>query len=398
MKLKLLLTILAISLISPGNAYAYGDPNTVLFEISNHIIGFISEFTYDLYSGVAAVYKRVFLLICLISFPLISYAYLQGKIGLESIISFVLSLNIISAITFNVDTFLAVVYEPFFSGVYRFASFIANTSADIEYRGGNGVKEMFTGIYGSVDDLSGEIDEVSAREGLSPITDFKTSILLTVFIFIIKMIFFVLCAIFTAFFTLTIVRAHMIMIVMPVTLSLLPFQSMRAYGFNHLKLLLREGLTVIFYIISISISIKLVGELQNTANGLEEAKHILDFSFLVAAITTPLIGIILMFSSAGLAASILNVVGGGNVMSGRAITKAAGLAVAGRALGARGVGFVSKKSSGAMNNNWNNLAKMGQGSSPISQRSMASSLGLRNYSRGSNNSGYGSNFDKKATT
>jgi hypothetical protein len=255
----------------------------------------------------------------------------------DTVIAFLLAIFLSASIALNKDNFVTFIYNPFFETLYNFASFIARISAGDTYNGGGGVESMFASIYDSSSKLVKILDDMSERIDVSLFSILKVvGLMLT--IFIIKFLFLFLVALFVIKFTVTIFSAHIIMIIMPITLSLFPFKSLRPYSFNHLKSLFQYGLTIIFYCIAISISIYLIEQIRETADEIGNAEEItISFQFLLSAIITAGMGYIMLVSSNEFASKILNVAGNANVLANKAMNRMATIASIGATATGAGV-------------------------------------------------------------
>lgn len=338
MKLKLLLFTLLFCLLFTNNAHA--SSMNLLFDISNDIVGLVEGFTMRLYEAVAVSYRQIYFLLCSIILPAVIYSYVKNKISEETVVSFFIAIFLSATIALNKNNFITFIYKPFFDTLYGFASYIANVSNDNYYGGGGGVESMFANIYTSSDKLVEILDDMQGKINVSLFSVFKAfAIVLT--ILIIKFLFLFLVALFVIRFTVAVFSAHIIMIIMPITLSLFPFKSLRPYGFNHIKCLFQYGLTVIFYCISISISAYLIDGIQDIAKSLDySAENGITYQFLLSAIITAGMGYIMLLSSNEFASKILNVAGNANILANKAMNKMATFAAGAGVI--QGAGIIAK--------------------------------------------------------
>lgn len=322
MKLKSILFTLVFCLLFTNNAHA--SPMSLLFDISRDVIGLVESFTMRLYEAVAIAYKQVYFLLCSIVLPAVIYSYVKNKINEETVISFFIAIFLSATIALNKNNFISFIYNPFFDTLYGFASYIANVSGgNYQISGGGGVETMFANIYESSGTFITILNNMRDQIDVSLSNMFKVmAIMLT--ILIIKFLFLFLVSLFVIRFTVTVFSAHIIMIIMPITLSLFPFKSLRPYSFNHIKCLFQYGLTVIFYCIAISISISLIEQLNITAQASDNVgEQALSYQFLLSAIITAGLGYIMLLSSNEFASKILNVAGNANILANKAMNRMA---------------------------------------------------------------------------
>ncbi|MDD2840012.1 MAG: type IV secretion system protein [Rickettsiales bacterium] len=342
MKLKLLLFTLLFCLLYTNNAHA--SSMNLLFDISNDIIGLVEGFTMRLYEAVAVSYRQIYFLLCSIILPAVIYSYVKNKINEETVVSFFIAIFLTATIVLNKDNFITFIYKPFFDTLYGFASYIANVSSDNYNSSAGGVETMFGNIYTSSDQLIEILDKMQEKVNISLFSVFKGfAVILT--ILIIKFLFLFLVSLFVIRFTVAVFSAHIIMIIMPITLSLFPFKSLRPYSFNHIKCLFQYGLTVIFYCISISISAYLIDGIQEIAKSLDgSGENIITYQFLISAIITAGLGYIMLLASNEFASKILNVAGNANILANKAMNRIAAF-TAGAGL-IQGAGLLAKYGAG----------------------------------------------------
>lgn len=296
-----------------------------LFNISNNIIVKVQEFSINMFHNIALGYRDLYKLMLMIVFPMIFYAYAKNKIDEEVVITFFIAVMISSFIALKQHYFKYFIYDPFFDTLDNMTSFIIQS---VKFGGesnfGNKVGNILGIMYDRIGEFNEDLDKIKSNIDFG-ITNFLKPLALVLTIWLLKIIYIFLVAVFAVNYITYMVSANVIIIIMPITLSLFPFKSLRPYAFNHIKYLFQIGLTIVFQCIAVALTIYLMGDiLMMTKELINNGDSILNYSFMVSSIITAGLGYLLLLKSNDFSSRILNVAGGSNLLANSAMNKMAG--------------------------------------------------------------------------
>ena len=314
----------------PSIAFASSD--AILYDISVQAIDLSQAFTKAIYIAIATQYKGIYVLLCIISFSILIYCYLQGNASMDTLFVFLTTIYISSAIALNYDTFHSIIYKPFFTMLYNMCAFVVTVASGHQSKPVDGASGMFNLIFDSIiqfDKVIETIKEKASFSILSPSSWIK-NIAYVLEIFMVRFLILFLSAYFTVKFTISVVLINMLMTMMPITLSLFPFKNYRSYAYNNFKNILFYGLVAIFSAMAMSLTIYLLGGMM------KQDINELSFETFMSFITVGLLGYLLIHSSGELSAKLINTTNS-NMFSSSAVTKVAGALTAISTLGAGGL-------------------------------------------------------------
>lgn len=328
---------IVLFLILPSIAFASSD--NFFYEISAKTIDLSQAFTRQIYIGIATQYRGIYLLLCIISFSILIYCYLQSNASMDTLFVFLTTIYISSAIALNYDTFHSIIYEPFFTMLYNMCAFVVTVASGHHSKPVDSVQDMFKLISDSMmkfHAVMGKIKENASFSILSPSSWIK-NIAYVLEIFMVRFLILFLSAYFTVKFTISIVLINMLMTMMPITLSLFPFKNYRSYAYNNFKNILFYGLVAIFSAMAMALTIFLLD------NIMKQDINELSFETFMSFITVGLLGYLLIHSSGELSAKLINTTNS-NMFSSSAVTKVAGALTAISTLGGGlGTAFLARK-------------------------------------------------------
>lgn len=295
-----------VILFMPANAFAY-DGNSITYSIAAKMIDVTEHFSLSLFFAIAEAYKPLYLKIATIGLIIILSKYLFTKVPpIMDMISFIIALVISSAIAFNPGFFKTIVYDLFFETLYNFNQFIVKQAA-------NDMKGMKAISFSSISGMFKTIDL-----SLMGISDFAYKLteqndgffgdwLLRIQALLISLLYLFIGCYFLIIFSVSILGAHMMIILMPITLSLYPFRKFRHYFSNSINGMFHYGLTTVFACIALCLTLFLCGDLTIEADRLKaEGIKEIPADFLVGSIMIGFLAIFIIKMSTEFASRIMN--------------------------------------------------------------------------------------------
>lgn len=249
--LKLILVLIAILIVfTPTQSFAN---ESITYSIAGKMIDTTERFTLSLYESIARAYYSVYVKISTIGLTLILAKYLFTKVPpLREMMSFSIAMLLSSAIAFDPDLFKFLVYDTFFDTLYRFDQFVIQSSANNM----PGIKMIsfnsLSGMFKTVDMSLMAISDFALKTAHDA-SIFPNGIFLKLEAYFIFLLYLFIGTYFLIIFTISIFGAHMMIIVMPITISLYPFQRFRHYLSNCFSGMLHYGLVTVFACVAISL-------------------------------------------------------------------------------------------------------------------------------------------------
>jgi hypothetical protein len=256
--------------------------------------------------------------------------------------------------------FVDIIYNPYFSILKKSLAFVMSFSGDVSYQKTDNLSDLFTNIYNSTNIYTSRLDQISdfgwgsISEGIFNIGRFITFF---INVLILKSLFFITSVIFVVKFIMIIFYIHIILVFLPISLSLLPFRSLRPYIFHNFKLLIQFLLNVIIMAMGISITLYALSELnQLPIESIGSYQDGIGGVFLWSSVISAIVGASTIWTSGYLSSLILSAMGLPPSISSRVVSsaikskdalhKAGGMMYRGfnssRNIATRGVGFVNQ--------------------------------------------------------
>lgn len=358
MKFKLIITTLLIFLL-PSLAMA----DVITSQIAVNMIDVTKRLSLHLFTEIAAAYSVLYVKIATIGFIIILTKFLFTRVvPVNIMISFMLSLTISSAIAFNPTIFKIVVHDTFFKALYNLDQFIVvSASNELSSIRGLGFNSLI-GVFAAIDN---SLMEISAF-AFNSIKD--TNLLATPLIFIQALVIFILYLMvgiyFLWVFTVSIFGIYMMMILMPITISLYPFQRFRQYLTNSIQGMFYYGLITVFASVAIAIVVFISNDLVTQSIQLKEEGADIPPSFFMGAIIVGLLSIQIIKMTPEFASRISNA-------SSSQLGGAFAMIATGTAAVAKGAGMITGagKSKTSSSNNTNSSSGNGAGTGTNNGRS-----------------------------
>lgn len=286
--------------------------DTIIYGISSRMIDTTEKFSLGLYNSIAIAYKPLYVSIAIIGLTLMMLKYMYtGVTPIREMISFLFSMMISSAFAFDSQLFKSVIYDTFFDTLYRMNQFVIQSNAqnmtEIGYINFDNIEGMFQTIDNSLMTIVKFAWNVwSQNDGVltSAALFFEALIVLLLYVFI--------GVYFMVIFTISIFGAHMMIILMPITLSLYPFKKFRQYTTNSIMGVFYYGLVTLFVCISISLVVYITNDLVLEANQLMDEANAtgsdikFPADFLIGSIMVGLLSIFIIKIAPEFASKLLN--------------------------------------------------------------------------------------------
>lgn len=355
-----------IFLMFNNDAFASDLTYSLTYSIASRMIDATEYFTMSLFSSISEAYRPLYLKIASIGLIIILLKFMVTNVPpVQEMLSFTIAMMLSSTLAFDPEFFHEIVYNTFFDTLYRLDQFVVQSSASNLPKSSNINFDSLEGVFRTVDaGLMGISDFASkvARE-----TTGWSNIPLLLESWIIYLLYLFICTYFLVVFTISIFGAHMMIILMPITISLYPFKKFRSYSTNCISGMFHYGLVTVFACVSISLVVFISNDLVVEANQLKEAAAIsgepleIPSGFLTASIMVGFLAIFFIKISTEFASRVLNsatsqvggmfpmmIAGAATLAKGSAGAAkiAAPAAVVGGAYGARGAASALKQFQG----------------------------------------------------
>ena len=301
-----------IILLTSSNAFASDSLTySLTYSLAARIIDATEYFTMSLFYSISEAYRPLYLKIASIGLIIILLKFMVTNVApVKEMLSFTIAMMLSSALAFDPEFFHEIVYNTFFDTLYRFNQFIIQTSANNLPKVANINFDSLEGMFQTVDaGLMGISDFASKvaedNKGWSDIPLFLES-------WIIYFLYLFICTYFLIIFTISIFGAHMMIVLMPITISLYPFQRLRSYSTNCFNGLFHYGLVTVFACISISLVVFISNDLVVEANQLRADAETagtpltIPSGFLTASIMVGFLSIFFIKISTEFASRVLN--------------------------------------------------------------------------------------------
>jgi hypothetical protein len=307
-KSKFLFLAGLLLVLAPTNAFA---SDSLTYSIAARMIDATEHFTLSLFDSIAAAYKPLYINIATIGLIVILTKYLFTRVApIREMLSFSIAMMLSSAVAFHPDIFQVVVYDTFFDTLYRFNQFVIQTSAvnmpAVSGESFNSLEGLFKTVDSGLMGISNFASDV-ARDNKG-----WTDIPLFLEAWIIYLLYLFISTYFLIIFTVSIFGAHMMIVLMPITISLYPFKRCRNYSTNCFNGMFHYGLVTVFSCVAISLVIFIANDLVMEANQLREEALVsggdlkIPAGFLTAAIMVGLLSIFFIKISTEFASRVLN--------------------------------------------------------------------------------------------
>jgi hypothetical protein len=297
-----------ILLLIPINAFA-GD--SITYSIAAKMIDTTERFSLTLFYSIAEAYKPLYTSIATIGLLLILTKYLFTRVApLREMTSFFVALTLSSAIAFDADLFKEVVYDTFFDTLYSFDQFVIQASASNMPNIAGVSFDSLSGMFRTIDTSLMEISNFAF--GVTEDNKGWTDIPLFIEACFIYLLYLFIGTYFLVIFTISIFGAHMMIIMMPITISLYPFKRFRHYAGNCINGMLHYGLVTVFACVAISLVVFISNDLVVEANKLREEAAAtgrdltIPADFLTASIMIGFLSIFVIKISTEFASRVLN--------------------------------------------------------------------------------------------
>lgn len=285
--------------------------DSLTYKIAGKMIGITQSFSLNLFENIALAYKSTYVHIATIGLILILSKYLfTRQPPIKEMISFMISLVVASAIAFNVDLFKVIIYDTFFDTIYRFDQFVIQSSSlDIKNSSADfrDLSSLFSAVDNAVMGVGAFALEVASENEFGwrtiPIW-LEAGVIFLLFLFVITY--------FLVMFTVSIFGAHMMIILMPITISFYPFKSLRVYSHNCFKEMFYYGIITVFLSIAVSLVISITNDLviqadKIRADALEnEIAVVIPVTFFIGAIIIGFMSIFFLKIAPEFASKVLN--------------------------------------------------------------------------------------------
>lgn len=312
-KLNLWLVSLLTLVSWPNISFA---SDSITYSIAGKMIDSTERFTMSLYSSIGAAYQDLYVKIAGIGLVLILSKYLFTRVPpLREMTSFSIAMIISSAIAFDPVLFKSLVYDTFFDTLYRFDQFVIQSSASnmpgIKLVTFNSLSGMFKTVDASLMEISKFALETAHEVDLAS-WDMGKAIVLRLEAYIIYLLYLFIGAYFLVIFTVSIFGAHMMIIMMPITISFYPFQRFRHYLGNCINGMFYYGLITVFACIAISLVVYISDDLVVEAARIDAARNAgnteeqFPADFLTAAIMIGFLSIFIIKVSSEFASRVMN--------------------------------------------------------------------------------------------
>lgn len=305
MALKAIIILFAaLTILNPVDAFA---TDSITYNIAENILNTTQSFSLELFGKIAGAYKDLYIKIAGIGLVIILSKYLFTRVvPVKDLLGFLIAMTISSSIALNADIFKLLVYDTFFEALYNFDQFIVQASASqmpgITMITFNSLSGVFDTIDSSLMGISSFAHDIFTKSSL-----IFNGAALMIESFIIYFLYLFIGLYFLVIFTVSIFGAHMMIILMPVTLSLYPFKRFRHYFSNCVNGMLHYGLTTVFCCVAISLVVFICNDLVIEAKKLEaEGIEEIPADFLTASIMVGFLSIFLIKMSTEFASRVLN--------------------------------------------------------------------------------------------
>ena len=305
MKLKNL--YLPIFALFPFSAFA---SDSITYSIAAKMIDTMQYFSLGLFHSIAAAYKPLYVSIAIIGLTILTLKYMwTGITPIKEMFSFLLSMMISSSFAFDSYLFKTVIYDTFFDTLYALNQFVIAANSqnmmDIGNMSFNSIEGMFRTIDNSLMYIAKFAWSVWKQND-----NFLTSTAIFFEAIIIYLLYLFIGVYFLIIFSVSVLGAHMMIILMPITLSLYPFKKFRQYTTNSLMGMVYYGLVTLFACISISLVVFIADGLVVDAKNLTDAaaggKISFPADFFTGSIMIGLLSIFIIKMAPEFASRVLN--------------------------------------------------------------------------------------------
>lgn len=298
-----IILFVALFILGPVEVFA---ADSITYSIAEKMLNTAESFSLNLFEKIAEGYKGLYIKIASIGLMIILCKYLFTRVvPVKDLLGFLITMTISSSIALNADTFKLLVYDTFFDALYNFDQFIVQASADqmpgINMITFNSLSGVFNTIDASLMGISSFAFDIFHKSSII------FSIVSLIESLIIYFLYLFISLYFLVIFTVSIFGAHMMIIMMPITLSLYPFKRFRHYFSNCINGMLHYGLTTVFACVAISLVVFICNDLTIKANELEaQGATEIPPDFLTGSIMVGFLSIFLIKMSTEFASRVLN--------------------------------------------------------------------------------------------
>jgi hypothetical protein len=308
-KSKFLFLASLLLVLAPTNSFA---SDSLTYSIAARMIDATEHFTLSLFDSIAAAYKPLYINIATIGLIVILTKYLFTRVApIREMLSFSIAMMLSSAVAFDTDIFQVVVYDTFFDTLYRFNQFVIQTSTvnmpAVSGESFNSLEGLFKTVDSGLMGISNFAGDVASDN-----KSWVSNIPVLLESWIIYLLYLFVSTYFLIIFTVSIFGAHMMIVLMPITISLYPFKRCRHYSINCINGMFHYGLVTVFACVAISLVLFIANDLVVEANQLREEaafsgeKLTIPAGFLTASLMVGFLSIFFIKISTEFASRVLN--------------------------------------------------------------------------------------------
>jgi hypothetical protein len=292
-------------ILLPNQAFAMNG-DSASYQLASKLITAVENLSLFLYSSIAAAYSSLFIKIATIGLTVIlAKCAITRIVPLKDMINFCIAIIISSSIAFNSDLFQSIFYDTFFDTLYRLDQFIVQSAANnmpgVRNLNFHSLYEMFESVDNSFAAIRDFAFEVANNQGT-----LTGSIITKIEALLIAILYIFTGCYFLIVFTVSILAAHMMLVLMPITISLYPFRKFRGYFFNCIRGMLHYGLVTLFACVAVSLDVFITNDLIGEAdrmldNGISDLPN----AFVTESLMIAFISILLIKMSSEFASRVL---------------------------------------------------------------------------------------------
>ncbi len=292
-------------ILLPSQAFA-ANGDSVSYHLASKLITAVENLSLFLYSSIATAYLSLFVKIATIGLTIILSKYaITRTVPLKDMMNFCITIVISSSIAFNADLFKSIFYDTFFDALYRLDQFVVQSAASnipgVRNLNFHSLSEMFEAVDNSFAAIRDFAFEVANNQGtLTGSIVTKIEALLIAILYIFTGCYFLIV------FTVSILAAHMMLVLMPITISLYPFRRFRGYFSNCVRGMLHYGLVTMFACVAVSLAVFITNDLIGEADRLlNDGVSDLPSAFVTESLMIAFISILLIKMSSEFASRVL---------------------------------------------------------------------------------------------
>ena len=277
----------------------------ILSNLFTDVITTTSSFSVAIFGLIGDYYKRFFHYVAAIGLVIILTKRLVNQsYPTSDIVNFCIALGVASAIAFNVSVF----YE--FNKIF-FSLMTALNSKVITGTGSDILSNTDSAsVLKEVEIVFSDIIKFAASIESGGMFDLVASLLIGLEALVLMFLFIFVEVYFTVLYAIANVAAHMMIVAMPITISFIPFKTLRPYFFSNFKGLLHYTITTTYLCLAIALIVFIANKLSIEAQQkLADSEKYLESDFLIQAIAIGVLSIFLLKMSSELTSRILNTAG-----------------------------------------------------------------------------------------